>query len=102
MRRFAVLAFIGLAACDFEAVDRASITDFTITPTGFTYSAPADMTRPLDTPEGEANRMAMLNAYLADNGLCPAGYRITSRNAVVTVQGALGTGYEVTYTGECA
>lgn len=46
--------------------------------------------------------MAMLNAYLADNGLCPAGYRITSRNAVVTVQGALGTGYEVTYTGECA
>lgn len=102
LRRFAVLAFIGLAGC-YVPTDRQIVTDFEPTETGFKYRAPADTSIwPPDDPEAEANRMEWLERYLTDNAMCPNGYRITTRNVVVLRDAPLGTSYDVFYEGECA
>lgn len=104
MMRFAVAAAATLsllAAC--SSIDRANLTEFQPMGDGtFRYeAAAASIGRDPSDPIAEAERMRWLETYLADNTLCPAGYEITDRTAVLTQQGLLGDGYRIYYTGTC-
>jgi len=102
MKRLLVIcAAAGLSAC--ATADRINETSFTPTPDrqNFTFSAMGTAFAPHDTPAGEAYRMGLLADWLKPNGMCSAGYEITSRDAVIEGHGILGTRARVNYTGRC-
>lgn len=100
MRRMAlVLAVVVLTGCQtrlynssFEALGDG----------GFRYRGTAASDQPLDTPAGERARIAQMEGWLQDNGLCRSGYVITSRVATKTNAALLGDVYDVNYVGRCS
>lgn len=96
----AILAAITVSACStIVEVDRMQITDFKPGPNGtFSFRAPAALQYPLDTPAGEQARLDMLQGWLTQNRLCPAGYAITSRQAIQRSAYV----HDVHYQGRCA
>lgn len=65
--------------------------------TAFRYEAKADLIYPLDSAGAEADRIAWLEQYLRDNGVCPGGYRIADRRSVL-VRGPI---HQIYYDGVC-
>ena len=70
-----------LTAC--ESHDRMMATDFKPTGPGrFEFKTLAAPQYPLDTAEGEAARMRMLDEWVAKNSYCAKGYDIVSRRPI--------------------
>lgn len=88
------------AAC--ATVDRPQMSDFAPTADGgFRFTARADLVfYREDSASAEAERIRWLETWLADNGLCRAGYEITSRRPVVRSD-ILGRVFDIHYTGRC-
>ena len=101
--RLAALALILAAALGGCAEkDRLAATQFKPTgPATFEYDAKADVSYPASSENAETDRMAWLKTYLDDNGLCPKGYEITGRNAVLLRHAILGDVHQIYYTGRC-
>ncbi|QCN95899.1 hypothetical protein D3093_11865 [Azospirillum argentinense] len=93
-------ALLALAACQSTA-QKATVTTFQPTADGFSYRATADALYPVDTPEGEAERMLWLSQYTKDNGVCPKGYTIASRRTVLKSRGLIADIVDVFYEGRC-
>ena len=55
----------------------------------------------LDDEAGEADRIAQLEKYLADNGLCPNGYVIKEKFPIVADDDPLGQEHVLVYHGIC-
>jgi hypothetical protein len=103
-RLTAVLALLSAATISGCAMHTAGLktefTDFEPTEQGFRYRGLANAIYEIDTEDGEAWRMEILQSYLTDNDICPKGYEITSRKPVV-VNGKGGSVYWVHYQGRC-
>jgi hypothetical protein len=102
--RFAPMASCLLAAslltgCAWYA--RQTTTTFAVTESGFEYKAIADADHRLDDPEGEKWRLGFLESYLEENHICPAGYTIRKRNAILRQTEPGGDFYDVFYEGRC-
>jgi hypothetical protein len=55
----------------------------------------------LTEDEAEAARIAQLEKYLADNGLCPNGYAIKEKFPLVAEDDPLGQEHVIVYRGVC-
>ncbi len=102
MIRLATIAIAASVLSGCSAYDRAALTTFE--PIGsdhFRFKAFADNIYPLDSPGGEQERIGWLQEYLTDNKFCLSGYVIDERKVVVKVKGALGTVYDLFYSGHC-
>jgi hypothetical protein len=67
----------------------------------FRYSArTGSLARTESSKEAEAERIAWLEQYLAENKYCPSGYIITERKPVV-IGDLMGPLYRIYYTGLC-
>jgi hypothetical protein len=81
MRMSILLLGTVLTGCA-PAMDRITATDFEPTGPGtFKFKTLIAPQYP-DNPTGEAARMEMLQGWLTNNGMCKAGYEITSRQPV--------------------
>jgi hypothetical protein len=95
------IAALGLLAClcgcaGVAKWDREDGSQFTPYPDGtFRMRTRINVAQP-DSPGGEATRMSYLEGWLRDEGLCGAGYGITSRT--VSPQGLYS---DVVYRGRC-
>ena len=56
---------------------------------------------PDDNPLSENDRIAQLEKYLADNGLCPNGYTIKEKFPIVAKDDPLGQKHVMVYHGVC-
>lgn len=70
----------------------------------FRFTAPADPQRPLTDPQAEHTRLRWLASRLAEQRLCPQGYRIVRRDVrddsgLVKASGE--GSFEVVYEGDC-
>lgn len=92
-------ALLLLAGC--EALSKPESTRFEAVHGGFEFRAIADAAYPEASPNGEAWRMKWLAQRLQQNGVCPNGYVITSRETERLSTGALGSIYDVYYQGRC-
>lgn len=85
-----------LSGC--ETHDRIMATNFEPRGPGlFSFKAPAGPQYPLDTPDGEASRMRMLDDWVANNSYCRKGYEIVSRNPIQRTPFV----HDVFYEGRC-
>lgn len=101
LRAAAIILLVPVLGC--APYDMEVQSQFRPGPNGtFTYKNVADAIYPDEDPQAERDRMVRLEKYLADNGLCPAGYVITSRQAVVRKEGLIGTIKDIHYEGRCA
>lgn len=100
LRVLGLLAAILIAGC--ASHDRLAMTEFELLDGGpFRYVADTSLVYPLSTDQAEATRADWLEAYLADNGICPDGYTITERKTV-QINDWIGEGvHKIYYTGEC-
>lgn len=99
MRTWLVFGALVLAGC--AKVDKPVLTDFTPTPSGFTYKATAGAGMAADSAKGEQWRIQMLEEYLRDNGVCPGGYTIVDRREILVTTGVLADIVDITYQGAC-
>ncbi len=84
-----------LAGC--SSWDR-SITHFEPFADGtFRYQAFADRVYPVDSPGAEQDRMGWLGEFLRENSMCPNGFTVTERKAIMK----RGLVYDVIYYGKC-
>ncbi|MEW5727908.1 MAG: hypothetical protein AB1918_08795 [Pseudomonadota bacterium] len=98
---FAAASLLLVSAC--AANDRFRYTEFEPGRDGaFRYRVTADAAYPEDDQDAEGVRLAWLGEYLRDNRLCPGGYDITERKAVLKRKGFVGDVYDVIYYGSCA
>lgn len=96
MRALALIAALALAGC--ESHDRMMATDFKPTGPGqFEFKTLAAPQYPLDTAEGEAARMRMLDEWVSKNAYCANGYEIISRQPVQRTAFV----HDVYYRGRC-
>ena len=96
-----VPAILALAA-GCEALSKPESTRFHPVSGGFEFRAIADAAYPEASPNGEAWRMKWLAQRLSETGTCPNGYTITARRPVLLSTGALGSIYDIYYSGKCA
>ena len=75
----ALIAFLALAAC--STVDKRALTNFSSSGSGFTYTSQYGQLFLKDDKQAETQRLTWLAQYVADNHLCPNGYKIVSRTA---------------------
>lgn len=96
-----LLALFALTGC--ETSDRIQTTEFIPEANGtFRYKGVADALNPIDSQDGEARRMRMLDEWMHLNSACQNGYKITSRQPVLRNMGIVGKGvYDVWYEGRC-
>lgn len=99
MRILTLAAVLTLAGC--ATAEKIELTRFAPTQDGFVFTARADARYPAGNSEAEARRMWMLESYLRDNGICPAGYTIADRREVIVTRGLLGDIVDITYQGAC-
>lgn len=100
---FVVLIVWLLAGC--STIDRPAQSRFEPLPIKdgvrqFKFTAIDSIPWPHDTPEGEAERMRWLTAYLQENAMCPAGHEVTSRETSLT-KFAIGQQVTIYYQGRC-
>jgi hypothetical protein len=93
-------ATLALAGCG--SVGGSTETEFMPQRDGtFRFRAAADANNRLDSPEGEAARLRMLEDWLQLNRRCPRGYTIVDRRAELRGQGMFADIYDVNYVGRC-
>lgn len=102
MKRLFLLTTLLIAGCaggSVTSMDRAKLTDFTPTGPGtFRYRGVAEPIQyPLETPAGEASRMAMLDEWIGTNRYCARGYDIVSRQVLQRDSRS----HDVHYEGRC-
>ena len=79
-KHLALIALVALTAC--SAVDKRALTNFTPAgTTGFTYTSQYGQLFLKDDKQAETQRLTWLAQYVANNHLCPNGYKIVSRTA---------------------
>jgi hypothetical protein len=61
----------------------------------------ASLMHPEASPDAEAMRIRWIEEYLRLNKLCPQGYVILDRQAVVRAETWAGPSHTITYTGAC-
>ena len=89
-----------LAGC--ASSDMTLLSEFQPTVDGrFAYTASADVMNPDGDPRAEEARIARLEQYLQDHRLCPSGYTLTSRTAILQRKGLLADVKDVYYQGQC-
>ena len=93
----AVLVAISVAAC--ASAERRSNSDFRFSGESFEMRAGAPRGLEGDA-RAEAIRIDWLEHYLSLNGLCPNGYTITNRTAVL-ISDFLGESHNIFYEGRC-
>jgi hypothetical protein len=82
-KRLAIIAILALAAC--STVDKRALTSFTpVGTTGFVYKSEYGQLFLKDDKQAETQRLTWLAQYVADNHLCPNGYKIVSRTVDAT------------------
>jgi hypothetical protein len=93
--------FLMILVTGCASLDRYDYTEFEPLDGGFRYVAISDFVYSLNGANAEAVRMEWLEKYLADNGVCPDGYTLTDRKAVL-VNDWVGEGtHKIYYQGEC-
>lgn len=104
MTRLAMLLAGALVGCAVAAPPSTARLE-RLDDTRFRFVAPADRQRPLTDPQAEHTRVRWLERRLADQGLCPRGYRIERREARSDAAGLIKpVGYatvDVAYEGRC-
>jgi len=100
MRMRMLVLLLAVAGC--AAIDRPEMSSFEPFADGrFVFRARADsLAYRLDSPDGEAERMRWLSAYLGENSLCAAGFSIEERK-VVAISTGLATVHDLYYRGRC-
>ena len=102
LRAAVATLLIALAACTAAPPDAARLEH--LGSSGFRFIAPADAQRPLTDPQAEHARLRWLDRRLADQSLCPHGYRIARRDvrdASGLVKATAYGSFEVVYEGSC-
>lgn len=103
MRRFGLVALVGLTAlsgCTFG--DDSEPTKLESLPENeFKFEVRENADGPVIEEEAEAARIAQLEQYLAEQGLCPNGYVIKERFPVVAEDDPLGQEHVIVYHGTC-
>lgn len=100
--RGGVLLAMSLALAGCSNVGGGAETEFMPQRDGtFRFRATADANNRLDSPEGEAARLRMLEDWLQVNRRCPRGYTIVDRRAELRGQGLFADVYDVNYVGRC-
>ncbi len=101
LRLSAAFSLLGLCAC--ANYDLSTNAAFKPTKEGFEYTNIADSVYPVNDNEAERQRLARLDQFILDTGICPNGYEMTSRNAVSKfAPNAVSAGiFDVHYIGVC-
>lgn len=103
MIRTAMTAAAAMLLASCTSYDQRMATNFMPLEDGkWRYQTFADAVQPLERASAEAYRMEMLEIWLGENNLCPAGYTIISKQPVKRSSGGLGDIYDVYYEGACA
>jgi hypothetical protein len=95
-RGFVLIAVVALAAC--STIDKRALTNFTAEGTNsFVYKSEYGQLFLKGDKSAENQRLTWLSQYVADNHLCPNGYKIVSR----TVQPTNPVAGTLVYKGVC-
>jgi hypothetical protein len=96
-----IAAMLLLLVSGCAAADRVTETEFTPVDGGFRYRAKASASYPEDSLGAEQQRLAWLQQYVGDAKLCPNGYAIIKRTAVLQSRAILADIYDIFYDGRC-
>jgi hypothetical protein len=64
-------------------------------------AAASTIDHPADDPSAEAERLALLKDAMVSNNLCPSGYTITDRQALLGGKGLIADAWRITYIVRC-
>jgi hypothetical protein len=99
------IVFSLLSGCaSFDRLGMSSFEPFTSNTGQEMFRFRADTTSvsyPTNTAEGEAVRIGWLEEYLKLNNMCPQGYEIIERKAVVRAETFAGPAHTIYYIGRC-
>ena len=93
--KLVLIAALALAAC--STIDKRALTNFTPEGNSFVYKSDYGQLFLKDDKSAENQRLTWLSQYVADNHLCPNGYKIVSR----TVQPTNPVAGTLVYKGVC-
>jgi hypothetical protein len=95
----ALVATAALGSCAFG--DGSEPTKFERLPNNEFKFETAEDTEAATEEEAEAERIARLEQYLADHGLCPNGYVVKERFPIVAEDDPVGQAHNIVYRGAC-
>jgi hypothetical protein len=99
-RPVALLMAAALSSCTFG--DKSEPTKIEQLPDNeFKFEVREEADGPANEEEAEAARIAQLEKYLAEHGLCPKGYVIKEKFPVVAEDDPLGQEHVIVYHGTC-